>query len=139
MIMVDTGAWYAICDASDRNHGRAKEFYEQVAGTIPLVTTDIILAETWTLLVARLGRPAAITFWQTIREAGIYVVTLEEADIEAAWHILNAFPDQTFSFTDCTTFAAMERLRIERVFTFDSHFAIYRYGPGRKKAFVCKP
>lgn len=139
MIMVDTGAWYAICDASDKNHGRAKEFYKQVAGTVPLVTTDIIMAETWTLLVARLGRAVAITFWETIREAGIPVVTLEKVDIEAAWHILNTFPDQTFSFTDCTTFAVMERLRIERTFTFDRHFAIYRYGPARKRAFTCEP
>lgn len=139
MIMVDTGAWYAICDASDKNHHRAKEFYEEVAGVIPLVTTDIILAETWTLLAARLGRPLAITFWETLREANISIITLEEADIEAAWHILSAFPDQTVSFTDCTTFAVMERLRIERVFTFDRHFAIYRYGPRRQKAFICEP
>lgn len=139
MIMIDTGAWYAICDASDRNHRRAKEFYEQVAGTVPLITTDTILAEAWTLLVTRLGRPAAITFWETLREAGIFVVTLEEADIEAAWQIINAFPDQTFSFTDCTTFAVMERLRIERVFTFNRHFFVYRYGPGRRKAFTCEP
>lgn len=139
MIMVDTSAWYAICDASDKNHDRAKEFYTQVAGAVPLVTTDVILAETWALLAARLGRSAAITFWETIREAGVCILTLEEADTEAAWHILNAFPDQTFSFADCTTFAIMERLRIERVFTFDRHFAIYRYGPARKKAFICEP
>jgi predicted nucleic acid-binding protein len=138
-MMVDTGAWYAICDRSDKHHRRAREFYEQVAGTVPLVTTDLILAETWTLLAARLGRDAAVTFWQTIREADIAVATLEQPDIEAAWHILNAFPDQSFSFTDCTTFAAMERLRIDRVFTFDQHFAIYRYGPGRQKAFLCYP
>lgn len=139
MIMVDTGAWYAVCDASDTNHQRAKAFYEKVAGVIPLVTTDAILAETWTLLAARLGRPAAITFWETLRAAGVPIITLEEADIEVAWQIINAFPDQTFSFTDATTFAAMERLGIEQVFTFDRHFFVYRYGPGRRKAFNCAP
>jgi len=137
--MVDTGAWYAVCDASDTNHQRAKAFYEEVAGVIPLVTTDAILAETWTLLAARLGRPAAITFWETLRAAGVPIITLEEADIEVAWQIINAFPDQTLSFTDATTFAAMERLGIEQVFTFDRHFFVYRYGPGRRKAFNCAP
>lgn len=139
MIMVDTGAWYAVCDASDINHQRAKAFYEKVAAVIPLITTDAILVETWTLLAARLGRSAAITFWETLRVAGVPVATLEETDIEAAWQIICAFPDQTFSFTDATTFAVMERLGIERVFTFDHHFLIYRYGAGRKKAFICEP
>jgi len=45
MILVDTGAWYAVCDASDTNHQRAKAFYEKVAGVIPLVTTDAILVD----------------------------------------------------------------------------------------------
>jgi predicted nucleic acid-binding protein len=137
--MVDTGAWYAVCDASDTNHQRAKAFYEKVAGEIPLVTTDAILVETWTLLAARLGRPAAITFWETLRAAGVPVIPLQEADIEVAWQIITAFPDQTYSFTDATTFAVMERLGIEQVFTFDRHFLIYRYGPGRRKAFNCAP
>ena len=139
MILVDTGAWYAVCDASDINHQRAKAFYEKVAGVIPFVTTDMILAETWTLLSARLGRSVALTFWETLREARVPVITLEEVDIEAAWQIINTFHDQTFSFTDATTFAVMERLGIERVFTFDRHFLIYRYGSGRKKAFISEP
>lgn len=70
VIIVDTGAWYAICGASDRDHDWAAKFYQQVAGTIALVTADIVLAETWTLLAASLGRLAAITFWDTIHESG---------------------------------------------------------------------
>ena len=139
MIMVDTGAWYAVCDASDTNHQRAKAFYEKVAGVIPLVTTDAVLVETWTLLAARLGRHAAINFWETLREARVPVITVQEADLEVAWQIINTFHDQTFSFTDATTFAVMERLGIEQVFTFDRHFLVYRYGPGRKKAFISEP
>jgi len=138
-IMVDTAAWYAISDASDRNHAPARAFYEKVAGVVPLVTTDGILRETWTLLAARLGRAAALTFWQTLRETGMHIITLSPVDLEAAWHIMQAFADQQFSLTDCTTFAVMERLRIKHVFTFDRHFYIYRYGPGRKKAFICEP
>ncbi|HAG06991.1 MAG TPA: hypothetical protein DCL13_02305, partial [Peptococcaceae bacterium] len=123
----------------DANHLRAREFYEKVAGTVPLMTTVAIMVETWALLVARLGRYAAQSFWQMLRETGTPVIPVEEADLEAAWQIMHAFPDQSFSFTDCTTFAVMERLRIERIFTFDRHFLVYRYGPGRRKAFTCEP
>jgi predicted nucleic acid-binding protein len=45
------------------------------------------------------------------------------------------FADQDFSIVDRTSFAVMERLGITRVASFDDHFAIYRYGRARNKAF----
>ena len=138
-LMVDTSAWYAVCDASDTHHPRARAFYEKVAGCEPLLTTVAVFVETWTLLAARLGREKALTFWQTLRETGIPILPVDQADVEAAWHIMLAFPDQDFSFTDCTTFAVMERLGLDCVFAFDHHFLVYRYGPGRRKAFKCVP
>lgn len=138
-VMVDTGAWYALCDSSDRHHLRAKDFYLEVAGEVPLVTTVPIVVETWALLSSHLGRHAALTFWHMLRETATPIISPESSDIEAAWHIMQAFPGQNFSFTDLTTFAVMERLRIERVFTFDRHFLLYRYGPKRQKAFICEP
>jgi len=137
--MVDTGAWYALADTSDANHHKAKEFYQKVAGEVPLLTTDAIFVEVWLLLRGRLGRPAALTFWQTLREANIEVICLTESDIEGAWQIMNTWADQDFSFTDCSTFVVMERLGITEIFTFDHHFLVYRYGPQRKKAFTCLP
>ena len=54
-VLVDTGAWYALADRSDRRHKAAREFYERQAGTAALITTDLILAETFAVLSARLG------------------------------------------------------------------------------------
>ena len=133
-MLVDTGAWYALADTSDHHHERAAQFYSDQAGPTPFVTTDLVVAETMSLLTAHLGRPAAFQFWGSIREARIAVLNLEPADLEAAWHIAQAFPDQPFSFVDCTTFALMERLGIHEAFAFDAHFLVYRFGPGRQKA-----
>ena len=138
-IFVDTGAWYAIADASDRHHREAARFYREGAGKVGWVTSDLILAETWSLLAAHLGRPAACTFWETLRETRLPVFTLEPVDLEAAWRILKSFPDQAFSFTDCTSFALMERLGIHEVFCFDAHFLVYRFGAGRRKSFRRHP
>jgi predicted nucleic acid-binding protein len=134
-MMVDTGAWYAIADRSDRHHLAARHFYLEQAPRGSLTTTDLIVAETWTLISAHLGRTAAVTFWATLRETRIPIITLDAVDVEAAWHIAHAFPDQTFSFTDCTTFAVMERLALAEAFAFDSHFLVYRYGSTRQRAF----
>ena len=87
------------------------------------------------LLSAHLGRAAALTFWATLRDTRTPIVTLDVVDLEAAWHIVHAFPDQTFSFVDCTTFALMQRLGVDEAFAFDAHFLVYRYGPMRQHAF----
>jgi predicted nucleic acid-binding protein len=134
-MLVDTGAWYAIADASDHYHARASRFYSDQAGRTPFVTTDVIVAETMALLTAHLDRAAALAFWGTLRHVRIPLLTLEPADVEAAWHIAQAFPDQSFSFVDCTTFALMERLGIHEAFSFDAHFLVYRFGPNRRRAF----
>jgi predicted nucleic acid-binding protein len=134
-MMVDTGAWYAVADSSDRHHVAARNFYLEQAPRNSFVTTDLIVAETWALLSAHLGRPAALTFWATLRDTRTPIVTLDAVDLESVWHIVETFADQTFSFVDCTTFALMQRLGIDEAFAFDSHFLVYRWGTPRQRAF----
>jgi predicted nucleic acid-binding protein len=134
-IFVDSGAWYAVADASDRHHQEASRFYLEQAGKTSLVTSDLVVAETWALLASHLGRHAALSFWGTLREARVRLLTPEATDLEAAWHIALAYPDQAFSFVDCTSFAIMERFGLIEAFAFDVHFLIYRFGPGRQRAF----
>jgi predicted nucleic acid-binding protein len=134
-MLVDTGAWYALADRSDRHHKRARGFYLEEAPKGRLVTTDLIVAEGWSLIAAHLGRPAAVTFWETLRTTRISILPLDAVDLEAAWRILQAFPDQTFSFTDCTSFALMERIGVHEAFAFDSHFLVYRFGARRDRVF----
>ena len=46
-------------------------------------------------------------------------------DESKAWEIFVRYEDKGFSFTDCTSFAIMERLKIDTVFVFDDHFIQY--------------
>ena len=57
------------------------------------------------------------------------------ADLEVAWSIGQAFPDQDFSIVDRTSFAVMERLGVLRAASFDADFAVYRFGLRRERAF----
>jgi uncharacterized protein len=63
------------------------------------------------------------------------VVTVTAVDLESAWAIGLAFPDQDFSIVDRTSFAVMQRLGMHRVATLDDHFALFRFGAGRRQAF----
>ena len=132
--LVDTGAWYALADQSDRHHRAAREYYETAADRQGLVTTDLIIGETFALLSSHLGRPGALAFWAGLREAQIPVLPISIQEIEAAWHVAQAFPDQSFSLVDCTTFALMERLGVRDAFAFDSHFLVYRFGAGKERS-----
>jgi predicted nucleic acid-binding protein len=86
-------------------------------------------------LNARLNRFIARMFWRQIREGAAEIVKVDTQDLEAAWAIGEAFPDQGFSIVDCTSFAVMERLGIRRAASFDNHFAVYRFGRNREQAF----
>jgi len=138
-LLVDSGAWYALADTSDRHHEQAKTFMAKEGSQHRLVTTNAVMWESWALLNKRLGRESAMLYWQQVRESGISVMVLDERDEEAAWHIAKAYPDQDFSLVDLTSFAVMERLGISMVWTFDAHFLAYRYGPRRDRAFACLP
>jgi uncharacterized protein len=131
-VFVDTSTWYAAADSSDSSSARAKEVLTDAS----LVTSDHVLVETWLLIRHRLGNVAAERFWDGLRRGAAAVEPVEAADLEAAWRIGRAFEDQDFSIVDRTSFALMERLRLDTVASFDHDFAIYRYGPRRSRAFT---
>jgi predicted nucleic acid-binding protein len=65
-------------------------------------------------------------------------VTLElviAADLDTAFSIGESFPDQNFSIVDRTSFAVKQRRGVFRAASFDEHFAIYRFGKNRRRAF----
>jgi len=132
-LFVDTSIWYAAADKSDVNNSRAKAV---LSGGEPLVTTDHILVETWTLIRHRLGRRAAERFWEGLRSGAAIVEIAGAADLDSAWEIGRSYRDQDFSMVDRTSFAVMRRLGIERVASLDVDFAIFRFGPSRRLAFT---
>lgn len=131
-LVVDTSAWYAAADRRDASNARAKA---ALSSGEPLVTTDHVLVETWLLIHHRIGREAASRFWGGLREGAARIDVVTAADLQAAWSIGEVFADQDFSIVDRMSFAAMERLGLRRVASFDDDFAVYRFGPKRNRAF----
>ena len=74
-------------------------------------------------------------FWETLWPGIAQVECVREADLQSARSISRGFADQDFSITDCTSFAVMTRFGITRAASFDAHFAVFRYGPRRNRAF----
>jgi uncharacterized protein len=131
-VFVDTSAFYGVADDDDSHFARAKEL---LSAEGPLITTDFVLSEAWRLVRDRLGHAAADRFWGSLRAGAATIEHVTPADLDAAWRIGEAFPDQSFSLVDRTSFAAMERLGVHRAVAFDDDFAVYRFGPRRERAF----
>jgi predicted nucleic acid-binding protein len=132
-LFVDTSVWYAAADSTDRSNLRAKAI---LSVGEPLVTTDHVLIETWTLLRYRIQRDAAERFWHGLRSGVALVEPVSLADLETAWLMGTSWSDQDFSIVDRTSFAVMNRLGIDRAASLDDHFAVFRFGPRRRQSFT---
>jgi predicted nucleic acid-binding protein len=131
-LFVDTSIWYAAADSSDRSNARSKAILKSGE---PLVTSDHVLVETWTLLHHKLDRKAAERFWEGLRTGIALIEPVTVADLEVAWDIGTSWRDQDFSIVDRTSFAVMRRLGIDRVASRDADFAVFRFGPKRRESF----
>ncbi len=123
-IFVDTGAWYALLDKNDSDHASALKFMESL--THSLVTTNYVADEIITLAKNRLGYKAAVEIGRKLWDESIAtLIRITFQDEKKAWEIFVKYSDKGFSFTDCTSFAVMERLEITEAFAFDEHFNQY--------------
>lgn len=121
MILVDTGAWFALLVDSDPLHQRALAWMD--ANYEALALTDYILDETLTLLRARGEKSQALRFGREIlEEHAAELLYLNAEEIEAAWDVFRIYHDKEWSFTDCTSKVLMEARGVQTAFAFDQHF-----------------
>ena len=136
-VFVDTSIWYAAADDGDASNETARGLLTEHAGR--LVTSDLVLAELWNLVNARIGHGIANGVVAAVVGGVARVECTTGADLEAAEAVAAVFDDQSFSLTDRTSWALMERLAITDALALDADFRIYRYGPQRRQAFAVRP
>lgn len=129
---VDTSGFYALADRSDRFHSAAvAAFAARRPGE--WITTDHVAVETWLLIRARLGYDAALRFWDDLARGLATLAGISSDDLVRARRIAEEWRDQEFSLVDCTSFAFIERLALDRALAFDAHFRVFGWGPGRRR------
>ncbi len=125
MIFVDTSAFFAMMVENDVNHLEAQHASTQVeSGEFGvMVTTDYIISELITLMRVRVGHQQAVEAYESIDSSpNVRTAPVAPAIRRSAFDIFRSSPDKDYSFTDCTSFAAMRSLGIDKAFTFDDHF-----------------
>ncbi len=118
---VDTSAWFALINARDRDHATVAETVRGVDGR--LVTSNYVFDEIVTLCRTRLGHDVATQVGFALLDIDTTDLIRISADDERnAWRRFMAREDQVYSFTDCTSFALIDRLRVGQVIALDDDF-----------------
>ena len=124
-LFVDTGAWLALQILDDRWHEQAAEALRTgLARGYALLTTNLVVGETYTYLRRAQGHEAAFRFIETLeRSPRLVQVHVDEELERQAFALLRRYRDQAFSFVDGASFVVMHQRRIRRALAFDAHFA----------------
>jgi uncharacterized protein len=125
-IFVDSSAWIALADRGDSHHKSAADACPSILKNYKaLVTSNLIIAETYIVLLKELGHKAALEFLERIKASPRILKISSNEDVETeAEKILSKYLDQDFSYTDAVSFVIMKRQGIKKAFSFDKHFKI---------------
>ena len=122
MTFVDTSYWIARLLPRDSWHPEARRLSRTpTAG--PLVTTNLVLGETWTYLRRRSGHRPAMAWLDGVAAGTVRTETIDRQLEDDAWAWLRIHDERPYSFVDATSFALMRKLRIREALAFDGDFA----------------
>jgi len=97
-------------------------------------TIDAVAVELWRLLRSEFGRGKADLLVRGLGSGGLDFRPSAREDYAQAWQFAADWPDQDFALTDRLSFAALERLRQYRAWSYDADFAVVRVGAARSRA-----
>jgi uncharacterized protein len=123
-VFVDSGAWLALFSARDDNHAAARLLFQRASDhRVPLITTNLVLAEVHRLLLFRAGPAAASAALARVDDSALVAVAYaSRAHHQAARAWLARLSDQKITYTDATSFAIMDAERCRVAMTFDRDF-----------------
>ena len=127
MKFADTSWWAAWTLPGDSRHLDALRVFALVGDHERVLTTNLVVGETWTLLRRRDSHRTAVGFIDRVGvlvSAGkltVHAVTAE--DELRAWRWLRRHDEREYSFVDAASFEVMRARRLREALAFDNDFA----------------
>lgn len=123
-LFVDSGAWIALRNRRDQYHALADRLFRTaIRDRRLLVTTNLVIAESYRLTLFRVGVLAAVRALDRIdasERVTLHFAT--EADHIAARRWIERLAPRPISYTDAISFAVMETIGCRDVLGFDRDF-----------------
>jgi uncharacterized protein len=122
-VFFDTSGFFALIDEQDPTHQNAVEWIHGHAGRTRPVTTEWVIGETCTLLIARKRHRIVPAFLDYVeRSRALLLINPEDTLLGAAKAMIRRQADQGYSFVDCISFCLMKERKIKEALTTDTHF-----------------
>jgi uncharacterized protein len=126
-LFVDTSAWIMLLNQSEQHHREAVKTYNERQNN-RMVTTNLIIGETYTWLRKKGSFQAAFEYLQSIkRKADLKQLEVIYSDLsleQQALRLLEKYQDHQFSYADAVSFCVMQNLGIKEAFAYDLHFVV---------------
>ncbi len=127
MIFADTSWWAAWVLPTDTRHRDALDMITRVSAREQVLTTNLVVGETWTLLRRRASHRTAVGFvdrTQELQSSGKLSVHAVTANDESrAWRWLRHRDEREYSFVDAVSFEVMRSRNLHAALAFDNDFA----------------
>ncbi len=125
-LFVDTSAWIALTSPRDQYHRDADlRFGRAIEREIPLITTNLVLAEAHRFLLFRAGPRLALTALDRIGASRRLTLHFADASHHRAAHgWLVRLSDQQITYTDAVSFAVMTSTKCRALLGFDHDFVV---------------
>jgi predicted nucleic acid-binding protein len=122
-VFVDTSGIVALMWSRDRWHRAAKVAWKRLlAARTPLVTTDLVLAESVALARSRGGYEVSVRLGEALRKPPFEILWSTPERIAAAWSLYKKYSDHELSLCDCVSFAVMLDRGATTAFAYDDDF-----------------
>ena len=133
-ILLDTGAFVALVDRSERRHADCVAVLEAWSGAV--VTTDAVLTETLYLVGPRWqAQKVCLEF---VLRGAFLLFPSSQASLKRVSVLMEKYRNVPMDYADATLVALGEELGTDRVFTLDRRgFSAYRLN--QRKAFQLVP
>ncbi len=121
-VFVDTSAVLALMNPKDEQHVSARRAFEILgAQRADLLTTSLVLVETYALLGRRLGLAAVRAFRADLAPL-CETAWVDEPTFESGLDLLLARKKRDLSLVDAVSFLVMRQRGLDQAFAFDPHF-----------------
>lgn len=126
-IFIDTGFWLSYLVRRDKHYCTSALLMDKLMeqGTL-LVTSDLVVAETYTLLMRKVGTAGGLKFLDLlllqVKERFTKVHYMDGELVDQAHILLKKYADWRLSFTDAASVAIIMRRGTPAIATFDRHF-----------------
>ena len=128
MILVGAGPLVAIIDRGEADHARCVATLTSI--TLPLVTTWPALTEAMYLLGEAASWPGQEALWRLVERGDLEIVEISPSARGRIRVLMDKYRDLPMDLADASLVALAEERRLNRVFTLDRDFRVYRLPRG---------